>query len=88
MGGFPRGEQNTLRRSNIEVGEGKSVSANQAVMLLIYTENPEGDPEILVKTAFDDPRNVECSESLLLSGASPHPGISDGAEGTLRGSPA
>jgi ubiquitin len=68
-GGFPRGEQNTLRRSNVEVGEGKPVPAIQEVMLPIHIESLEGDPEILVKTAISDPGNVECSWSLLFSGA-------------------
>jgi hypothetical protein len=53
--GFPRGEQNTLRRSNIEVGEGKSVLANLEVMLSIPIESLEGEPEILSKTALNDP---------------------------------
>jgi hypothetical protein len=62
--GFPRGEQNTLRRSNIEVGEGKSVFEIQEVMLSIRSEIPEGEPEILEKTINEDPRNIECSVSL------------------------
>jgi hypothetical protein len=67
--GSSRGEQNTLRRSNIEVGEGKPVSANQDDLLPIHTESPEGETEILSKTAFNDLRNVECSGSSLLSEA-------------------
>jgi hypothetical protein len=62
--GFPRGEQNMLRRSNIEVGEGKSVFEIQEVMVSIRSEIPEGEPEILEKTINKDPRNIECSVSL------------------------
>jgi hypothetical protein len=61
---FPRGEQNTLRRSDIEVGEGKPVFEIQEVMLSIHSEIPEGEPEILEKTINEDPRNIERSESL------------------------
>jgi hypothetical protein len=62
--GFPRAEQNTLRRSNLEVGEGKSIFEIQEVMLSIRLEIPEGEPEILEKTINEDPRNIESSVSL------------------------
>jgi hypothetical protein len=46
-GGSPRGEQNTLRRSNLDVGEGGSVPASQEEMLQIQAGSLEGETEIL-----------------------------------------
>jgi hypothetical protein len=62
-GGFPRAEQNMLRRSNIEVREGKPVPADQEVTLPIYIESPDGKTEILVKIASNDLRNAEFPRS-------------------------
>jgi hypothetical protein len=41
-----RGEQNTLRRSNIQVGEGNPIVGNQEVMLPIQSGRLEGETEI------------------------------------------
>jgi hypothetical protein len=51
--GFPRGEQNTLRRSNSRVGEGGSAPANQEEMLPIQAGSSEGATEIVRAESHD-----------------------------------
>jgi hypothetical protein len=65
--GFPRGEQNTLRRSNIAAGKGKPVPANQEELLPIQAGSPKGETEIFAKTAVKDPGNFVCPGSPLMS---------------------
>jgi hypothetical protein len=67
--GFPQGDKNTLRRSNLGVGEGKPVPANQEELLPIGAGSPEGETKILKKTTVKDPGNIGCPASPMMSGA-------------------
>jgi hypothetical protein len=57
-----RGEQNTLQRSNIEVGEGNPIVDVQEVMLPIQTGRLEGETEIPIQMKTESESDVSLRE--------------------------